>query len=1006
MSMISISMNRRVIKKGMVRFLLLLTVAVTSAHAASTDIVESGYGGRLRGLSPYGYSQGMNPVKVGGSGSSSVYHDNMILIFALPERPLGGFQDADTSLTLTLALNDARNTDHNPDLWAIGYVPVEDIGSVGSSLNDSGTTDVDDYWLEAETETKNGWNLISANTVKLWDDLAGMTTPVDTPMTTPSSANSALTTFINNLYTSHGASAGDYLVLRINDDYRVKYSDWDFYAANTETEAYRPLLALSVEDGTPSFSDLNASNVTVNAATLSALLTGTNANVTAYWDADSVSDPASHSGWTGSNGPSIEATGIVTRAVSGLSADTLYSYAFYGSNTVSGLSVWSPVATFATDLTALQTPAFTNDAVATFNSVTLEWTDNAATETGYVLQRSTNNVEYVVVAELDAGDTTHTDLGLMSETTYYYQLAATNNVNESSTAFSACVTNATTLYLPPVTTYAGETGNYDKDTWNNAANWDNGIPSASQNAIIDVGEYASVSKAYSGVDTPAYTGNLTLSTNATLEIGSGATAADLNAMGGGTIYFNSGSLFKNRYSEDSTHSQNIVMVGDATYAIGSSTSAQRDNRTHTGTISGPGKLNVRSTRGQRLTLAASNTWSGGIVMGGALSADKDESLEGSASGAFGTGDVTVDDGVGLVIGANDTTADTATLSLSGRDGEMDYKLTMTGSDTVNLLTVDGFNFPAGTYGKTGHGSVDYEYAWIGGNNILTVSSEPADSSDPVLLTITDDFGSGVLYYELDPVVYTLTFNEAMSNSVTTADFDNAGTALVTIDSVTQTALDEFKVVVRATGTGTLILRAKASASFHDLFGNALTGPISDDNTIAVEAALPPETLLYDDFESGWGNWLDGGGDASIYTGSTYARQGANAINLQDNSGVASSTWLTNPLPLDSGEYTSLNISFWCMEQGMQSTHHWYVHYSDDNGATWQQILDVRGGSHNNIFTHYSISLVEGGTYTFTDQAKFKFWCNSYYDSHEIFLDQILITALPIVSPKGTVIIIR
>ncbi|MEE4257812.1 MAG: PKD domain-containing protein, partial [Bacteroidales bacterium] len=48
---------------------------------------------------------------------------------------------------------------------------------------------------------------------------------------------------------------------------------------------------------------------------------------------------------------------------------------------------------------------------------------------------------------------------------------------------------------------------------------------------------------------------------------------------------------------------------------------------------------------------------------------------------------------------------------------------------------------------------------------------------------------------------------------------------------------------------------------------------------------PSSTLLsFTDFEGGWGIWTDGGGDCELYTSGTYAYNGSNAADIQDNSG--------------------------------------------------------------------------------------------------------------------------
>jgi len=626
-------------------------------------------------------------------------------------------------------------------------------------------------------------------------------------------------------------------------------------------EAYLPA-AHPYKDSAPggtdeaiAFADLGTSNITATAASPYATASTNMTACTLVWDTEDMGD-TNVLVWTGSSSLSTTNAGEVTGNATGLTEDTLYSFRFFGED-ATPTNGWSDVETFATSLTAAQTPVFTN-AVATFNSVTLEWDDNAATETGYVLQRSTNGVDYAVVALLDANTTMHTDGGLMSLITYHYQLAATNDLNESSTAFSACATNATTLYMPPVTTYSGQTGTWNADTWNNAANWDAGVPSASQEAIIAEGEYASV---YESADTPAYTGSLTLGAGSGLEIGQTAVPEVLNALGGSNIYFNTGSELRLRYNKDnqSTHSQNFVMLGDAKFTLGTSTSAHNDSRTLTGEISGSGQLTIHVSNNNTLYLKGNSpSWSGGLTAPASENESKSSRIEADVTNALGTGDINVEDGMGLQIDAADAMGDGATLSLSGGDGSLNQKLVMNADDTVGALFVDGFPFPAGTHGRVGTpASVDYEWAWLAGDSVLTVSTAPTDdSSAPVLVDITSDSGNGTHYYKLEPATYTLTFNEPVNSAVTTADFENAGTATVTIDSVTQTELNEFQVGLTASSTGTLILRIKSSASFDDLFGNTLSGPITDDTTNMV-IELPPASLLYEPFDYTVGQGLSG-----------------------------------------------------------------------------------------------------------------------------------------------------
>ncbi len=93
------------------------------------------------------------------------------------------------------------------------------------------------------------------------------------------------------------------------------------------------------------------------------------------------------------------------------------------------------------------------------------------------------------------------------------------------------------------------------------------------------------------------------------------------------------------------------------------------------------------------------------------------------------------------------------------------------------------------------------------------------------------------------------------------------------------------------------------------------------------------TLTYDDFEAGFGNYTDGGGDCSLYTGGTYAHQGSNAADIQDNSGDASSFYYTTGIDVDAPGYSSIKVDFWFYSVGLNNGHDFFVEYW--NGSTWQ-----------------------------------------------------------------------
>jgi len=221
-------------------------------ESSVVTITESQYGGTLQeqSESTFVYSQTGSTAKVGEGGTSNANEYIQMMLFELPAQPAGGFQAQDTSLRLTIESDDVVNGGEHADLWAIGYVPAAEIGNVGANLNDGGVTDIDDFFMsESNTETKAGWN-IGTNTVKVWDNLAGAKS--SGTLASPVPANSALTSFINDLYDNHGAVAGDYLVLRNNYDVNMtNYDDWYFYTYTGSAASNQPTLTLTVAGAPP-----------------------------------------------------------------------------------------------------------------------------------------------------------------------------------------------------------------------------------------------------------------------------------------------------------------------------------------------------------------------------------------------------------------------------------------------------------------------------------------------------------------------------------------------------------------------------------------------------------------------------------------------------------------------------------------------------------------------------------------------------------------------------------
>ncbi len=135
----------------------------------------------------------------------------------------------------------------------------------------------------------------------------------------------------------------------------------------------------------------------------------------------------------------------------------------------------SPTASSTTETTTLntkpasgQTYTFTPPAApadptglsfsgVTVSSMTLNWTDNATNETGYLIYRSLDNSNFTLVTSLAANSTSYTATGLTPNTTYYWRVYAVNEGRLSSALSGAQTTNTVSL---SGTRTIGATGDY------------------------------------------------------------------------------------------------------------------------------------------------------------------------------------------------------------------------------------------------------------------------------------------------------------------------------------------------------------------------------------------------------------------------------------------------------------------------------------------------------------------------------------------------------------------
>ena len=129
---------------------------------------------------------------------------------------------------------------------------------------------------------------------------------------------------------------------------------------------------------------------------------------------------------------------VTTYASVGLAGSTTYHHrvrAFDGPN----LSAYSNVAS-ATTLPVPAAPTNLSATAVSSSRIDLAWTDNAASETGYKVERSTNGTTFTLLATLGPNATAYSNVNLAASTQFWYRVLATDGYNDSAPSNVATAT--------------------------------------------------------------------------------------------------------------------------------------------------------------------------------------------------------------------------------------------------------------------------------------------------------------------------------------------------------------------------------------------------------------------------------------------------------------------------------------------------------------------------------------------------------------------------------------
>ncbi|MBI9020200.1 MAG: hypothetical protein JEZ10_02960 [Verrucomicrobia bacterium] len=177
-----------------------------------------------------------------------------------------------------------------------------------------------------------------------------------------------------------------------------------------------------------------------------------------------------------------------------------------------------------------------------------------------------------------------------------------------------------------------------------------------------------------------------------------------------------------------------------------------------------------------------------------------------------------------------------------------------------------------------------------------------------------------------------------------------------------------------------------TVTLRDSLGN--TGNASAPVNATTDAVVGWAQILYDDFEGGLGNWVDGGSDCLLYTGGSYAYQGSNALNLQDNS--SSSIASTGNLALSGYSEIKVDFAYYCYSMDRDNEDFW-LQISTNGGASYTTVEEWNLNDEfvNNQFYTESVTIIG---YTLTDQTRIRFRCDASGDIDDVYIDTVTVSA--------------
>jgi len=298
------------------------------------------------------------------------------------------------------------------------------------------------------------------------------------------------------------------------------------------------------------------------------------------------------------------------------------------------------------------------------------------------------------------------------------------------------------------------------------------------------------------------------------------------------------------------------------------------------------------------------------------------------------------------------------------------------SDIIqNGLSCDGLDDETATAIPSG-GDSPFTYEWSDGQTTATATELGAGNVSVMIIDANGCTSTSHLSI-VDAGGLTCSINQSPCNSNglrSAIAMVNGGTAPFTYawsnGAVTSTLVDLTEGSYQLTVTDNLGCMTECSIYIDNCQSAGCTNFVID----------------FNDFESGWGIWNDGGSDCrKISTSFSYS--GNKCVRLRDNS---SSSLMTTDVMDDFDNSASITIDFTYIANSMDNVYEdFWLQVSSDGGASFSTIEEWNLGDEfiNGVREFESVT-ING---PFTDEMVFRFRCDASTNNDQVYIDDVMIS---------------